>query len=227
MGGRGMTGLPAGEAVARCPLFAGLQGEQLHEALRLCGAREKRYAKGETIKRVFERLPAFGLVLEGAVQAAMDDFDGRPMLLSHIGPGGTFGEALWVLGRESPVYIVADSACRVLWLSVSPAGGGTDMERLLSARLTAMLAERVLAMNDRIRILTQTSLRQKLTALLSQYEKRRGSAFMMPMGRAAMAAYLGVNRSALSRELSRMQAQGILTFHRRRFTLLGHRTEQG
>ncbi len=35
-----------------------------------------------------------------------------------------------------------------------------------------------------------------------------------------MATYLGVNQSALSRELSRMQREGILRFHGSRFEIL-------
>ena len=42
----------------------------------------------------------------------------------------------------------------------------------------------------------------------------------IPFDRASMATYLGADRSALSRELSRMQAEGILTYHRNRFQIL-------
>lgn len=216
-------------AVRCCPLFTGMDEKETAQALSLLSARATGYVKGENIKRVYAPLSAFGLVLEGAVQAVMDDFDGRPMLMSHVEAGSTFGESLWYLGREGPVYIVAASACRVLWLRGDFLRGQADsaLARTLSARFTAVLAERVLSMNDRIQILAKNSLRLKLIALLSQYEKRKGLAFTMPMDRARMAAYLGANRSALSRELSNMRREGILTFNRSRFTLLRHEEARG
>ena len=39
------------------------------------------------------------------------------------------------------------------------------------------------------------------------------------MDRSTMADYLGVERTALSRELSRMQRDGVLSFHKNRFLL--------
>lgn len=209
-------------AVYLCPLFAGLHEAETVQALRLLSAREAGYQRGEYLKRVYAPLPAFGLVLEGAVQAVMDDFDGRPMLMSHVGAGATFGEAIWYLRREEPLYLVAAPSCRVLWFhsDLLHGSGGDALSRLLRDRFTAILAERVLAMNDRIQILSKRTLRLKLTAFLSQWEKRRGCAFQVPMSRARMASYLGADRSALSRELSRMRDEGILLYERSRFTLL-------
>lgn len=203
-----------------CSLFSGL-GQRLSEGLQVFSAREKSHPKGEILKGVYRLLPAFGLVLSGTVQVYMDDFDGQPMLMSNVSPGGTFGEALCYLQRESPVYIIAREDCRVLWLETDWMHGDNldDLRKDLARRFTAMLAERTLAMNDRIQILSKNTLRGKLTALLSQYEKKKGAEFLLPMDRAGMAAYLGANRSALSRELGAMQKEGIISFERNRFSL--------
>ena len=40
------------------------------------------------------------------------------------------------------------------------------------------------------------------------------------MDRETMAAYLGIDRSALSRELSRMRSEGLLEFRKNHFRLL-------
>ena len=44
--------------------------------------------------------------------------------------------------------------------------------------------------------------------------------FYIPLNRQQLADYLSVDRSALSAELSRLQAEGKLRFHRSQFTLL-------
>jgi CRP-like cAMP-binding protein len=83
-----------------------------------------------------------------------------------------------------------------------------------------MLAGRTLAMNDRIQILSRPTLRGRLVTFFSQYVRRAGKCFAIPFDRADMAAYLGTDRSALSRELSRMQREGLLRFRKNRFEIL-------
>ena len=53
-----------------------------------------------------------------------------------------------------------------------------------------------------------------------QADKKQSPAFEIPFSREGMAAYLCMNRSALSHELSRMQQEGIISFRKNRFTLL-------
>ncbi len=43
--------------------------------------------------------------------------------------------------------------------------------------------------------------------------------FNLPFDRSDMAVYLGVNRSALSRELSLMKKEGIIDFYKNSFSL--------
>mgnify|MGYP002736651878 FL=1 len=82
-----------------------------------------------------------------------------------------------------------------------------------------MLTLKTLSMNDRIQILSKPTIRQKLMTLFSQYAAREGHMFNLPFDRSDMAVYLGVNRSALSRELSLMKKEGIIDFYKNSFSL--------
>ena len=206
----------------RCPLFENLSPERLQNALRLLQAQEKKHARGEILKGALDPLTAFGLVLEGGIAVSMEDIDGREMLLNHVGAGQTFGEALCYLRENAPLIITAVTDTRVLWLRCDGLKGEAqdDLTRLLQRRFTAMLARRTLRMNDRIQILSRGSIREKLGAFFTECARDAGGpAFAVPFDRAGMAAYLGVDRSALSRELSRMAREGLLTYHKNSFTL--------
>lgn len=212
----------------RCFLFSGLREGELSDALHFFDAREKKYARGELLKSAVDPLSAFGLVLSGAVTVAMEDIDGREMLLSHVAPGSTFGESLCYLRETAPITIAALSDARVLWLRADRLRerAETPLEQTLQARFTAMLARRTLKMNDRIQILSRGSIRQKLNAFFTECARDAGSpAFAVPFDRAGMAAYLGVDRSALSRELSRMRDEGLLTFSKNQFALHTQQTK--
>ena len=207
-----------------CFLLDGLSPSEKEAALRLLKARTERFSKGALLNRPGERLNAFGLVQKGCVQVTCYDFNGLPMIMATVEPGETFGESLYYLRREANIYILASAPdTEVLWLETpdllsSPDGDG--LPALLSRRFIAMLASRSLQMNDRIQVLSKHSLREKILTFLSQYAARIGrDEFEVPMDRERMAVYLGCERSALSRELSRLQKEGILSFRKNGFSL--------
>ena len=71
-------------------------------------------------------------------------------------------------------------------------------------------------------------MREKVLAYLRRETARAGrSAVALPLDRAAMADYLHVERSALSRELSRMRRDGLIDFYKNRFQLLEAEGEDG
>ncbi|WP_288554498.1 helix-turn-helix domain-containing protein [uncultured Levyella sp.] len=65
-------------------------------------------------------------------------------------------------------------------------------------------------------------MRQRLLSYLSEQALENGTPhFTIPFNRQQLANYLAVNRSSMSKELSRMQEEEFLTYHKNRFTLKG------
>ena len=121
---------------------------------------------------------------------------------------------------ESQVYAVCVEAGETYWMSTEGLLKSGDGECLEHAdRFLRMLTLKTLSMNDRIQILSKPTIRQKLMTLFSQYAAREGHMFNLPFDRSDMAVYLGVNRSALSRELSLMKKEGIIDFYKNSFSL--------
>lgn len=207
-----------------CTLFRNLTPDEKAYALTYFDGKSKKYEKGEFLHQVSFPLQRFGLVLSGTVQVHMDDMDGHHIIMSQVEPGDLFGEAYAFLGLDAPIYICAVTDTAVLWLSTNrikaPEPPYRPLDWELSNRFIACLASRTLKMNQRIQILSKNTLRMKLITFLSQYAAAQGDAFTIPFDRASMATYLGADRSALSRELSRMQAEGLLTYHRNQFRIL-------
>ena len=210
-------------------LFRGMNAEERRFALTFLRASESSYKKGDYILRFGEKIPGFGLVLSGTLQVAMDDINGNRMIMASVGRGETFGESLSFLQvRESPIYAQADSDCRILWLSTSRLHAMQEQQEpegcAFTGRFIAMLAERTLSMNNRLQVLSKKSLREKLMTFFTQRVQESGSfAFEISMDRSAMADYLGVDRSALSRELSRLRDEGALKFRKNHFEIVDRR----
>ncbi len=67
---------------------------------------------------------------------------------------------------------------------------------------------------------SKPSLREKLQAYLSiQAQKQNARYITVPLNRTQLAAYLGVNRSAMTRELAAMQREGLVEFDKNTFVL--------
>ena len=209
------------------PLFASLDEATLGEALTLLRAVEQSYKRGECLRRAGEPFTSFGIVLSGRVEVYMEDFDGGRMMMASVGEGDSFGESLAYLHTaECPVFVFAAEDARVVWLDASffkqsVSCNAASLPLLLRERFVSLLAGRALMQNDRIQILSKTGLRARLVTFFSQCEHRyRSKTFRVPFDRASLAVYLGVNRTALSRELSRMRDEGILDFYKDSFRLL-------
>lgn len=66
--------------------------------------------------------------------------------------------------------------------------------------------------------MSRRTTREKLLSYLSQQALQRGSrTFEIPYNRQELADYLGVDRSALCSELSKMQRDGLIRYHRSHF----------
>ena len=205
-------------------LFAGLSKEEERQALEILKARREDFEKGEMIHRAGEDMNVFGLVLFGRAEACMDDFEGNRIIMAEVMPGTTFGEALCFLKiHDSPVYVFAPEDTRLLWLSPEELfrKAPEDFRLELQRRFSALLAERTLSMNSRIQVLSKLRLRDKLITCFSQFSRAAGSdTFLIPMSREDFARYIGADRSALSRELSRMKKEGIIDYYRNTVRIL-------
>jgi CRP-like cAMP-binding protein len=71
------------------------------------------------------------------------------------------------------------------------------------------MAGKNLAMNQKIRYMSQKTTKDKLIAyLLDQAKQNNSSEFVIPFDRQALANYLGVERSAMSAEISKLKKNG-------------------
>lgn len=196
------------------PLFEGMTDAEISEALRLYRAERVSYIKGETLISIGSPVDRFALVLSGSVQVMSDDLMGQHMIMITVEPGTSFAESLCFRKcRESPVYACAFTNCEIMWLHTDALEHSTG----LCLRFIRLLTGKTLSMNNRVQVLSKLTIREKLLTLLSQYASKDGSRFTIPFDRDSLAAYLGTNRSALSRELSRMREDGLIEYERNIF----------
>lgn len=213
------------------PLFASTQPEDILCMLHCLEAHIQSFSRGTRIFHAGQPITEMGLVLEGCVQVEQEDYWGNCTILTRAHTGELFGEVYACLPAQ-PISISAYAIepCTVLMLDfrriTSPCSAACSFHTQLVQRLLHILATRTMALTEKIRHISQRTLRKKLLSYLSaQAQQAKSSHFTIPFDRQALADYLCADRSALSAELSRMQKEGILTFRRSQFTLL-HQPEE-
>ena len=87
--------------------------------------------------------------------------------------------------------------------------------------LMQLIAKNNMELMMKIRILTQGSLRKKLMLYFSILSgEQHSSTITLPFGRDKLANYLFCDRSAVSRELGRMNREGLIQLGKTEITIL-------
>ncbi len=205
-------------------IFQGMTDVELERGIEFFSARVSSYSKGDFLNMVTEPIRCFGIVISGLVHVCTTDWDGQKCIMAAVSTGGGFGEALSFLGYDADVYIKAAEDSKVLWLNTENIKNATSQKtekNLYIQRFISDLAERALEMNDRIQIMSKRTLREKLLSMFSLFStKLNSNVITVPFDRNGMAVYLGTDRSSLSRELSKMQSEGIILFNKNKFEIL-------
>ncbi|MGI6239213.1 MAG: Crp/Fnr family transcriptional regulator [Christensenellales bacterium] len=212
--------------IAKTELFRGIDAGHVRAMLECLDARARAYRKGEAIYAVGAMAEAIGLVMSGSVHIESDDVWGNRTIIDVIAPGQVFAEA-YACARTSPmmVNVVAAEDCEILLLNVervlTTCTSACAHHSLLVRNLLSVTAQKNLKLTRRMFHISPRTLRAKLLSYLSDQAILNGRlAFDIPFNRQELADYLGVDRSALSNELSKMRRDGILDCDRNHFTLL-------
>lgn len=213
------------EFLADTKLFEGSTPEEIKSMLECLGARERRFKEGARIYRMGDTIKTVGLVLEGCVRIENVDVWGNVNVLGTMEVGDAFGAAYAAVPDEPlMVDVIAAKDSRVLFVKLSKVlttcPRACPHHARISANMISIIARRNIMLSRRIFHVAPKTIRGKVLAYLSDEAERAGSReFDIPFNRQRLADYLGVDRSALSAELSRMQKAGLIETHRCHFVL--------
>ena len=206
-------------------LFRGLQTDEIRSVLTCMNAQEKSYRKGEVLCRAGESVSSMGMILSGSVNIVVNYYWGGSNIFGHIGPGELFAESYAAIpGRELLVDVIADEPTEVLFLPflrlTETCAQSCPFHNRVIHNLLQIMARKNLHLSVRMMHTASRSIRNRLLSYLSEQAVQNGSSqFTIPFSRQQLADYLGVDRSALSNELSKMQRDGLITYKRNQFAL--------
>ncbi len=206
-------------------LFEGNTEEEIQSMLKCMGAKRATYGKGNYIFNEGQTIHEMGLILTGKVQVIKEDFWGNRTILAQLKEGELFGETYaYVEGMGLEVSVLASEKTEILFLDCKKilhiCPSSCQFHQRAVKNLLKIMAEKNLQLSEKITYLSKRTTREKILSFLSGQAKKAGSYnFEIPFNRQEMADYLGVDRSALSKELGKLKRESILTFQKNRFSL--------
>ena len=190
------------------------------------GAKVINVRKNESIFQEGTTAKFLGIILSGAVQMVQDDFYGNRTIVTQIEENRIFGESFACSGVSSlPVSFIASKDCEIMLIDcgriTNTCCNACEFHKQVIFNLLQLVAKKNLDFHQKIEITSKRTTREKLMAYLLSVAKQTGSnSFSIPYARQGLADYLGVERSAMSAEISKLRKEGIIECQKNQFTIL-------
>ena len=215
---------PHTELLLRHDLFEGIPADALPTLLDALGGELKRYAAGTDIMRMGRAPIVTGIILTGAVEVSFLNENADQIDMSIFEAGKSFGETMEGANLSaSRMFVKALRDTVILRISFRQLYARTECSDPHLWRFTLNMLRRIsqkgIFYQHKIRIMGQKSIRAKLSVYLQAIAGEDGAG-LREMNQTQLARYLGVERSALSREMSHMRDEGLIDYDRKTLRVL-------
>lgn len=213
------------EKVKDSLLIKGIKIEELSSMLGCLRGIIKKYEKGETVLSEGTQIKKFGLLIDGKLQVVQYDYLGNKSVISVIEPKQIFGEAFAYVNKKSSMDVEAVENSKVLFLDSdklsTPCEHCCTFHKQLVQNLLFIISNKNVNLTQKIECMSKRTTKEKILTFLSlESIKTHSKEFTISLDRQALANYLGVERSAMSAELSKLRKEGIIEYKKNRFKLL-------
>ncbi len=208
------------------PLFHGIKPEERRAMLSCIGYHIGTFRKGDIVAFEEENIKHIGIVISGAVDMVKEDLWGNKTMLVRMRRDELFGET-FACGRDNQsvvTFLVSEDA-QILFMPFDRVMNSCTMACRFHHRLIENMVTIIAGKNRdlmrKVEVVSKRTIREKLLAYLSiQAQTQSSRYFEIPLGRVELAEYLCVDRSALTRELVKMKAEGLIDYDRNCFRIL-------
>ena len=157
---------------------------------------------------------SIGIIMEGYVQIIRNNYNGNIVIIEELMENNVFGSSLSfvhsndyeIIAKEDTKIIVMDE-----YLLLNYSEPNKQYYNQFIKNMFQIMGELMKEKNERIQIITKKTIRDKLLEFFVVSRKKNGSVnIYLPYNYSAFADYLGVNRSALMRELKNLKDEGFI-----------------
>lgn len=206
-------------------LFKGMALTDIENCLKCSGSNIVHYEKEQHIFMLSDEPNKLFILIDGAVNICRDSNDGKRNIITTINRSGDlFGEVFLFIEKNTyDNYAVAAKVTTVLKMPkeylYNNCQRNCGFHTLLISNMLSILANKAYYLNQKLNIVSSPTLRQKICKLFLNNASSEGEVIIR-MTREEMADFLNVARPSLSRELMKMQEDGIIEIKKKKIFIL-------
>ncbi len=204
-------------------LFKDVDISNISYILNFFNAHIKSYDKNDIIKQLWEPVTEAGVILNGSIIIKLLSSSGTEHRIVKVPTNSIFGLSFAAHPPSGDtVEVVAAEKTDILFLKISNLFTQTspsDTIGQIGINLLKELAQKNVLLNKKVEILSHHKIRDRVIVYLKSVSKGK-SKFKIPLNREEMSSFLGVERTALSRELSKMQSDHLISYKSNEFTII-------
>ncbi|MEN1761604.1 Crp/Fnr family transcriptional regulator [Anoxynatronum sibiricum] len=207
--------------LSQCPLFQDLDAAAIHEMLQQVSHQVASFQKDQLIAVEGDPCRHVSVLLSGQVAVQKVYGSGRAVTVATFSTGDIFGEVMVYADHPLPSTIMALTQVSLLQLPRESVLTLCQMSPAFLENFMRLLSNKVWLLNEKLKLLSYASIRQKITGtLLALYQQQQSTELALGISRQELADRLGIPRPSLSRELALMKADGLIDYRKQSVRLL-------
>jgi CRP-like cAMP-binding protein len=177
--------------------------------------RWQRYAAGEQIVGYRDKSTDIYFLIAGKARATVYSSEGKAVVFAEVNAGSMFGEIAAIDGKGRSATVEAQEPCTIAAMTADQFEALIGREPSVALATLRHLTAEVRRLSERVfefsTLAVQNRIHAELLRLASQAGQTKGAAVLSPSPSLSdIADRISTHREAVSRELSRLQALGLL-----------------
>ena len=203
-------------------LFDNIKQKEKEKILAFLEANTLFYKKNTTILNSVKKENIIGIVQEGNIQITKTDYNGNTTIIEDLYESDIFGfDFSSISNSEQNIVTKEDSKIIIIYFDdiIKKELNYPYFNQFLK-NLLVIMSSKINNANNRIEILSHKTIRNKLLAYFKIISKKNKSKIIyLPYSYTDLADYLGVDRSAMYRELKHLKEEGLIETKNKKITL--------
>lgn len=204
-------------------LFQGINTKEKTRILKDFHSFTFTFQKGKSVLDKIISENFIGIVLEGSIEIYKENFNANKSIIDVVETGDIFSTIFLPIFEED-YEIISLEESKVLIIDYDYAINYDNYSRyygIFLKNLITILTDKLKEKNERIEIITNKTIREKLLTYFRQLSVGKNNrTITLPFSFTSLAEYLAVDRSAMNRELKHLKEEGLIEVKGKQIKLL-------